>query len=320
MIPRLLITPGEPAGIGPDITAQIAQYPFAAELIFVADQNLMQARAKQLGLVLDLSPVDYQAAPQAGKIKIHHLPVNAAVKAGILDSANAAYVISTLAKAANICQQGQAQGIVTAPVNKAVINQAGISFSGHTEFFAEQCAVSQTVMLFVVKDMKVALLTTHVPLAQVPSLITKQKLHGVIAVLQQGLSKQFKIAKPKILVCGLNPHAGENGYLGREEIDVIQPALADLQKQGYDVQGPLSADTIFLQKADAILAMYHDQALPLVKYAGFGESVNVTLGLPFIRTSVDHGTALDLAGSGKADASSMKAAVDLAIKLSLKTL
>jgi 4-hydroxythreonine-4-phosphate dehydrogenase len=319
---RILLTPGEPAGIGPDITLELAQQSWPAELVVIADPDLLSARAAQLGLSLHLLECDLQTPPkahQAGTLNILPVKLNAEVQTGKLNPANADYVIRTLDLAASLCLQKKASGIVTGPVHKGIINQAGIAFTGHTEFFAQQSHVSHTVMLFVVDQLKVALATTHLPLADVPAAITKERLALVLDTLIHGLTQQFQLASPRILVCGLNPHAGEGGYLGREEIDVISPVLQTFREQDYLIEGPLPADTIFtpkhLQQADAVLAMYHDQALPLVKYVGFGHAVNVTLGLPFIRTSVDHGTALDMAGSGHANAGSMKEALALCIKL-----
>lgn len=318
-ISRILITPGEPAGIGPDITIQIAQKTWPNELVVIADPDLLNTRAKQLGLALHLMPCDLQAKPAINPphtLKIIPVTLQAPVQAGILQPANAAYVIQTLETAAKICMDKMANNIVTGPVNKSVINDAGIAFSGHTEFFADYCNVRQTVMLFVVDTLKVAIATTHLPLQDVSKALTKEHLRNVITILHDELKRKFHIAAPNILVCGLNPHAGENGYLGREEIDTITPLLNELRALGYQLEGPLPADTIFtppyLKRADAVLAMYHDQALPLVKYLGFGHAVNVTLGLPFIRTSVDHGTALTVAGSGKADPGSLEAAIKLA--------
>lgn len=319
---RILITPGEPAGIGPDITVQIAQQTWPTELIVIADPNLLKKRAQDLGLPLKLVECNLSkpAAPhQPGTLKIIPIALNAEAQAGHLNVANASYVLRTLEEAATLCQQKTDCAIVTGPVHKEIINQAGIEFSGHTEFFAKFCHVPHTVMLFVVNDLKVALATTHLPLAKVSAAITKERLRLVLSILNNELKNKFQIASPRILVCGLNPHAGEGGYLGREEIETITPLLNELRKEGFTLQGPLPADTLFtpkyLQQADAVLAMYHDQALPLVKYIGFGNAVNVTLGLPFVRTSVDHGTAIDIAGTGKADAGSMRAAINLAIKL-----
>lgn len=318
---RLLITPGEPASIGPDIVIQLLQENFPAELVVIADPDLMRERAEQIGLPLEVVECDLSAAPVSHQAKILRvIPVkcNAPVVPGKLDTSNSSYVMRTLEIAADLASQKKADAIVTGPVNKAVMNDAGISFLGHTEFFADFCGVQQTVMLFVVDELKVALVTTHIPLADVSRNITREKLRVVISILHNELQKKFHIATPHILVCGLNPHAGENGYLGREEIDTIFPVLNELKD--FHLEGPLPADTVFtplvLNRADVVLAMYHDQALPLVKYLGFGHAVNVTLGLPFVRTSVDHGTALDMAGSGKADVGSLVAAVKLAIEMS----
>jgi 4-hydroxythreonine-4-phosphate dehydrogenase len=322
---RILITPGEPAGIGPDITIQIAQQTWPAELVVIADPDLLLQRAKTNGSPLQMVECDLTKPPKPnppGTLKLLPVALNTAAEAGKLNLANADYVIRTLEKAATLCQEKRANAIVTGPVHKGVINQAGTAFTGHTEFFAHYCQVPHTVMLFVVGQLKVALATTHLPLAQVSQAITKENLRLVLSILNEGLKQQFHITSPRILICGLNPHAGEGGYLGREEIDTIAPLLADLRKQNYSLIGPLPADTIFtpnyLQQADAVLAMYHDQALPLVKYIGFGHAVNVTLGLPFVRTSVDHGTAIDVAGTDSVDAGSMAAAVKLAIELASK--
>jgi 4-hydroxythreonine-4-phosphate dehydrogenase len=322
MTKRILITPGEPAGIGPDISIQIAQQAWPHELVAVADPALLNERAKKIGLQIQLIETDINADPtphQPGTLKIIPITLHAAVTPGQLNTSNANYVLQTLQTAADICLNQQASAIVTGPVNKAVINDAGFSFAGHTEFFAAHCHVPQTVMLFVADNLKVALVTTHLPLSAVPTAITQDRLLTTLAILQTGLQQQFQIKTPRILVCGLNPHAGEEGHLGREEIDVIAPALAILRKQHYQILGPLSADTIFTPKytdhADVVVAMFHDQALPLVKYKSFGHAVNVTLGLPFIRTSVDHGTALDIAGTGMADPGSMQAAIQLAMTL-----
>jgi 4-hydroxythreonine-4-phosphate dehydrogenase len=323
---RILITPGEPAGIGPDITIQMAQEDWAHELVVIADPVLLTARAKQLNLALQLNVIDLHAAPTpslSGALKIIPVFLNGHVIAGELNLKNADYVLRTLEEAAELCQNKMAPAVVTGPVNKAILNDAGIKFTGHTEFFAEYCHVSNTVMLFVIDELKVALTTTHLPLIDVSPAITPERLRLTIATLVDGLKKQFHINSPRVLICGLNPHAGEGGHLGHEEIDIISPTLTTLRKEGYHLYGPLPADTIFtpkyLKQADAVLAMYHDQALPLVKYLGFGNAVNVTLGLPFIRTSVDHGTALAIAGTGASNPASMKAATTLAIKLLLET-
>lgn len=316
------MTPGEPAGIGPDITIQIAQQSWPFEWIAITDPDLLLQRAKEIGLPLKIMEVSLQDADtphQPGTLRILPVKLNSRVQAGKLNTQHAGYVLETLTLAAKSCLEKKAQAVVTGPVHKGIINSAGIPFTGHTEFFAQQCGAAHTVMLFVVNELKVALATTHLPLAEVSSHITQKNLRMTIEILIQGLRQQFNIVSPRILVCGLNPHAGESGYLGKEEIEIISPLLNELRAQGYQLEGPLPADTIFtpkqLSRAHAVLAMYHDQALPLVKYLGFGHAVNVTLGLPFIRTSVDHGTALDIAGTGTADSGSLAAALQLAGKL-----
>jgi 4-hydroxythreonine-4-phosphate dehydrogenase len=321
-ISRILITPGEPAGVGPDITLQIAQQNWSAELVVVADPDLLISRAKNLNVPLQLIPCDLNSSPEKnspGILKILPVTLNAPCEPGKLNSANASYVLRSLEMATDICLQQKANALVTGPVHKAVMKDAQIQFLGHTEFLAERCGVDQVIMLFVTHKMKVALATTHLPLAQVPKAITREKLIHLLRLFSSELKKRFHLNDPHILVCGLNPHAGENGYLGREEIDVIEPALQQLRDEKIRVTGPLPADTLFTEKylssADAILAMYHDQALPVVKYSGFSDAVNVTLGLPIIRTSVDHGTALDVAGTLNADAGSMASAIQLAIDL-----
>lgn len=321
-IKRILITPGEPAGIGPDITIQVAQQHWPAQLVAIADPELLSVRAKLLNLPLHLYEYDQQHTPiehQPGTLAYLPVYLQAPVVSGQLNAANAAYVIETLKLAAFLCQQKQAHAVVTGPVHKEIINQAGIPFSGHTEFFSQVCQHVPTVMLFALEHIKVALVTTHLPLKEVPAAITQQKIIQVLSIVNQGLRQYFNLITPNLLIAGLNPHAGEGGYLGREEIDVIIPALTQLKENGINVIGPLPADTIFTQKyldqADAIVAMYHDQALPLIKYMGFGHAVNVTLGLPFIRTSVDHGTALDIAGTPLVDAKSLETAIQLALSM-----
>lgn len=321
-LPRILITPGEPAGIGPDITLEIADHAWQAELVVIADPALLQDRAKQLGKSIELIECNLDAPPRLhkkGQLSILPIKLSKPVQAGKLDPANADYVLQTLNLAADLCVKQRANAIVTGPVHKGIINDAGIPFTGHTEFFAQFCQVAQTVMLFVVDELRVALVTTHLPLANVSAAITPERLHTILDILIAELKQRFQLSAPRILVCGLNPHAGEGGYLGREEIDIITPVLNHYREQGNNLVGPLPADTIFtppfLQAADAILSMYHDQALPVVKYLGFGHAVNMTLGLPFLRTSVDHGTAIDIAGTKHADAGSMKAAINLAIEI-----
>lgn len=326
---RILITPGEPAGIGPDVTIHAAQTIWDAELVVIADPDLLTARSQQIGLPLTLIACDLTSQPTANpKSTLKYIPVKlaTAVIPGKVDIRNSDYVLQTLQIATDCCLKNRAAAVVTGPVNKAVINASGHPFSGHTEFFAQAAQVDRTLMLFVVNSEKentppllVALATTHLPLKEVPNAITTENLSSALAVLHQGLQTYFHIDNPSIFVCGLNPHAGEEGHLGQEEIKIIKPLIQALTKQDYLIEGPFAADTIFLPqkraRADAILAMYHDQALPLVKYASFGHAVNVTLGLPFVRTSVDHGTALDMAATKSVDPSSLYAAIGLAISM-----
>ncbi|MGD8108049.1 4-hydroxythreonine-4-phosphate dehydrogenase PdxA [Pantoea sp. FN0302] len=319
---RVVITPGEPAGIGPDVTLQLAQRDWPVELVVCASPQLLMERAQQLGLPLTLR--QYQpgtpAQPQrAGTLTVLPVELAAPVMAGKLAVANSHYVLATLARACDGCLSGEFSALITGPVHKGVINDAGIAFSGHTEFFADRAACERVVMMLATEELRVALATTHLPLKAVSDAITEASLHEVISILHQDLQRKFGISQPHILVCGLNPHAGEGGHMGREELDTIIPALDKLRQQGMQLTGPLPADTLFqpkyLQHADAVLAMYHDQGLPVLKYQGFGRAVNITLGLPFIRTSVDHGTALELAGQGNADAGSFITALNLAINM-----
>ncbi|MCE2595181.1 4-hydroxythreonine-4-phosphate dehydrogenase PdxA [Motilimonas cestriensis] len=319
---RIVITPGEPGGIGPDLALQIAQQDWPVELVVAADPSLLLERAKQLNLAIKL--IDYNqnkpALPQRkGTLTIAPIHLAVAAKAGQLNEANGRYVLDTLSFACKGNMTGEFAAVVTGPVHKGVINRAGVSFSGHTEFFAQESNTSDVVMLLATPGLRVALVTTHIPLAYVAKAITPERLTKIIDILNDELKTKFAIAKPRIYVCGLNPHAGEDGHLGREEIEVITPTLDILREQGIDLVGPLPADTLFqpkyLDDADAVLTMYHDQGLPVLKYKGFGSSVNITLGLPFIRTSVDHGTAIDLAGSGQADAGSMFTALNQAIEM-----
>ncbi|WP_127959858.1 4-hydroxythreonine-4-phosphate dehydrogenase PdxA [Serratia microhaemolytica] len=319
---RIVITPGEPAGVGPDLLIQLAQQDWPVQLVVCADAELMQQRAKQLKLPLTLNHYQPELPPEpqrSGTLTLLPIALTAQVVPGKLNVANSSYVVETLARACDGCLQGEFDALLTGPVHKAVINDAGIAFSGHTEFFAERSHCQRVVMMLACAELRVALATTHLPLAAVAGAISQQSLCEVITILDHDLKTKFGIPQPKIYVCGLNPHAGEGGHLGREELDVIIPALEQLRSSGVQLVGPLPADTLFqpkyLQHADAVLAMYHDQGLPVLKYQGFGRAVNITLGLPFIRTSVDHGTALELAGSGTADAGSFKTALDLAIKM-----
>ncbi len=319
---RVVITPGEPAGIGPDLTVQLAQRDWPVELVVCASPQLLRHRAQQLGLPLTLR--EYQPGvavqpQQAGTLTVLPAELAQPVTAGELAVANGHYVLDTLARACDGCLNGEFAALITGPVHKGVINDAGIPFTGHTEFFAERAARERVVMMLATEELRVALATTHLPLKDVSAAITRDSLHEVINILHQDLQSKFGLATPHIFVCGLNPHAGEGGHMGREEIDTIIPALNELRQQGMLLTGPLPADTLFqpkyLQHADAVLAMYHDQGLPVLKYQGFGRAVNITLGLPFIRTSVDHGTALELAGQGTADAGSFITALNLAITM-----
>ena len=322
MTNRIAITPGEPAGIGPDLVISLAQQPWPVQLVVVASKDLIKQRAEQLNLPVTL--IDYdpslEAQPQvAGTLTILDIPLAQPCIAGTLDANNGAYVVETLQVASDKNMSGEFEAIVTGPVHKGLINKSGVPFSGHTEFFAHQANCSDVVMMLATKGLRVALVTTHIPLAYVAKAITFERLQKVTRILHKDLQDKFGIKSPKIYACGINPHAGEDGHLGREEIEIMDPAFAELRAEGIDVIGPLPADTIFQEKyledADAILSMYHDQGLPVLKYKGFGSSVNITLGLPFIRTSVDHGTALELAGVGEADSGSMIEAISSAISL-----
>lgn len=325
-IKRIAITPGEPAGVGPELVIQLAQQAWPAELVVCADPDLLISRAKQIGLPLQLRPYQPNLAPkaqEAGTLTITPFPLVEVSKCGELNEANSHYVIDTLSYAGEKNMSGEFDAIVTGPVHKGIINQSGIPFSGHTEFFAHQANCQDVVMMLSAPGLHVALVTTHIPLAYVAKAITRERLHQIIKILHQDLMTKFALSSPRIYVCGLNPHAGEDGHLGREEIDTIIPALTELREEGIDIVGPLPADTLFqakyLDDADVVLAMYHDQGLPVLKSMGFGNSVNITLGLPYIRTSVDHGTALELAGTGKADTGSFICALNTAIELATKT-
>lgn len=322
MTHRIAITPGEPAGIGPDIVISIAQRDWPVEMVVITSKSLLLERAKLLSLPLTIIDYDQHtpASPQkSGSLTVLDVELAEPSIPGTLNSANGAYVVETLRIASEKNISGEFDAIVTGPVHKGLINKAGIAFSGHTEYFANQANCTDVVMMLATEGLRVALVTTHIPLAYVAKAITAERLQKVTRILHQDLQEKFGIKSPKIYACGINPHAGEDGHLGREEIDVMEPAFAELRADGIDIIGPLPADTIFQEKylveADAILAMYHDQGLPVLKYKGFGSSVNITLGLPFIRTSVDHGTALDLAGTGTADSGSFIEAMRNAINL-----
>jgi len=321
-IPRIAISPGEPAGIGPDLVIALTREPWPAELVVIADPEMLKVRADQLGTSIDIQPFSAKHAPQAnpvGQIKLLPEDLATDVVPGQLDSANADYVLACLRRAVAGCMQHEFAAMLTGPVQKSIINQAGIPFTGHTEFLAEQTATRQPVMLLVSGELRVALLTTHLALREVPERVTAERIQSTLRTLHDGLRRHFGISEPRIIVLGLNPHAGESGHMGSEEQDIIEPALANLREQGMQLTGPIPADTAFtpdrLSAADAVLAMYHDQGLPVLKHHGFGRSVNVTLGLPIIRTSVDHGTALDLAATGRANPGSMRAALQLAIEI-----
>ncbi|KZE86534.1 4-hydroxythreonine-4-phosphate dehydrogenase PdxA [Chromobacterium subtsugae] len=320
--PILAVTAGEPAGIGPDLALQLPRLLPERRCVVIADRGLLAQRAGLLGL--DVSLADYRAGQigPAGALEVLHVPLAAPAAPGRLDPANGRYVLDTLNAAIDGCLAGEFAAMVTAPVHKGVINEAGVPFSGHTEYLAERTATKKVVMMLAGGGMRVALATTHLPLRAVADAITAPLLFEVIRILHADLKRKFGIAAPRILVAGLNPHAGESGHMGREEIDVIEPALQALRAEGIELIGPLPADTLFnpdkLAQADAVLAMYHDQGLPVLKHASFGAGINITLGLPIIRTSVDHGTALDLAGSGRADPGSLVEAVQLAAQLAAR--
>jgi 4-hydroxythreonine-4-phosphate dehydrogenase len=311
MRPRLAITTGEPAGIGPEISVAALDPPLPAEITLIGDADLIGARAA----------LTQRRVPDS--VEILHVPLAAPAVAGQLDVRNAQYVLATLDAAIDGCTAGRFDAVITAPVQKSVINDAGVPFSGHTEYLAERTATPQVVMMLAGSTphgpLRVALATTHLPLARVSAAISPEMLVSVLRVIDHDLRLRFGIANPRVAVAGLNPHAGEGGHLGREEIEVIAPAIERVRTEGIDAHGPLPADTLFVpavaQRFDAVLAMFHDQGLPVLKYATFGHGVNVTLGLPFVRTSVDHGTALDLAGRGTADAGSLRAALELAVEL-----
>jgi len=329
-LPRLALTAGEPAGIGPELVAKLAASDLAADLVAIADPDLLARSARAAGIELSLRAYDGAAiaARTRGELRVIATALSAPATPGRLDPRNAPYVLATLARAADGAASGEFAAIVTAPVHKGVVNDAGIPFTGHTEFFAARARRDVVMMLTAPGgarnggDLRVALATTHLPLAAVPTAITRAGLVQTLRILCDDLIARFRVAAPRVAVLGLNPHAGEGGHLGREEIDVIAPAIGQLRAAGFDVQGPIPADTAFvptqLQRYDAVLAMYHDQGLPVLKHAGFGHAVNVTLGLPYLRTSVDHGTALDLAGADRADPGSLFAATRLALSLAME--
>jgi 4-hydroxythreonine-4-phosphate dehydrogenase len=321
-IARLAVTTGEPSGIGPDLIIQLSTVQHQAELIVIADKKMMKQRAVQLGIAVTF--IDFAKGTEArinpkGQITILDIKCPAPVIAGKLNKTNAPYVLETLIRATKGCLNKEFDAMVTAPLHKGIINDAGVTFTGHTEFLAELTNAKLPVMLLAADKLRVALATTHLPLKDVSNAISKESLTNVITILNHDLIHKFGIKSPHILICGLNPHAGEGGHLGMEEIDTIEPVVEKLKRDGLNLTGPLPADTLFtpnnLDDADAVLAMFHDQGLPVLKYVGFGHAINVTLGLPIIRTSVDHGTALDLAGTGKASTGSMVAAIYAAIEM-----
>ena len=319
--PRLAVTSGEPAGIGPDLCLMLAEQQFPAQLVVYADPELLAQRAEILGINVNLvqfDPLDRTPAPR-GTLLVAPARLVSPVTAGTVNPDNSAYVLDILTQATRGCMNGTFDAMVTAPVHKEVINNAGVAFTGHTEFLAEQTGTEKVVMMLATEGLRVALATTHLPLSEVSSAITPESLRQVIDILYREMQARFGISRPHILVCGLNPHAGEGGHLGREETDTITPVLEQCRLEGMNLTGPLPADTLFnpklLDTADAVLAMYHDQGLPVLKFKGFGRAVNITLGLPIIRTSVDHGTALDLAASGKACSGSLYTAIDTALEM-----
>ncbi len=322
-IRRIVVTAGEPAGIGPDLVLALSTEDWAHQIVVCADKNMLMERAKLLGIDVELTDYHPEHAPtaqKAGTLIVDHVEITETAVAGQLNEANGHYVLKTLERAALGCMNDEFDAIVTGPVHKGVINRSGVAFSGHTEFFAEKSNTPLVVMMLATEGLRVALVTTHIPLAYVSKAVTAERLEKVIDILHKDLVEKFAIEQPNIYVCGLNPHAGEDGCLGREEIETITPTLEKIQQEkGIKLTGPLPADTIFNEKylndADAVLGMYHDQVLPVLKYKGFGRSVNITLGLPFIRTSVDHGTALELAGTGQADTGSFRTALTHAIEL-----
>jgi 4-hydroxythreonine-4-phosphate dehydrogenase len=319
---RLVISSGEPAGIGPDLICELAQLHWPVPLVVIGDRQLLQERAQQLNLALNLHDYhadDAQAPLEPGHLYLLHEPLAAPCQAGLLNPVNAQYVLNMLTRATQGCLSGEFSALITGPVHKGVINDAGVAFSGHTEMLAELSNVDQVVMMLATPGLRVALATTHLPLRAVADAITPELVGRVIDITYQSLQTQFGLPQPRLMVAGLNPHAGEDGHMGREEIDIINPIIAQRQAQGWNVSGSYPADTLFtpakLNQADAFLAMYHDQGLPVLKHKGFGQAVNITLGLPFVRTSVDHGTALELAGTGQADAGSFRYAIQVALEM-----
>ena len=324
LAPRLALTPGEPAGVGPDLAVLVATQRGHGAIVCIADPALLHARARKLGLEVEIEEVDAADVapdPKPGVVRVHPTPLAVAASPGTLDPANARYVLNCLDIAVDLCHNGVLDAMVTGPVQKSVINDAGIRFSGHTEYLAQRLGRTAPVMMLVAHDLRVALVTTHIPLVEVPASITSAQVRHTTEVVAAALVELFGIEQPRLCVCGLNPHGGEGGYLGDEEITTISPALDELRARGMSIVGPLPADTAFTQenrgRYDAFVAMYHDQGLPVLKSLGFGNAVNLTLDLPIVRTSVDHGTALALAGGGEVDCRSLQAALRLAASLAL---
>lgn len=317
--PLLAVTCGEPAGVGPELVLRLAERTRSARIVAIGNRALLAERAARLALPVRLCAFDERLPAEPGTLAVLDVPLAVPSRPGELDARNAAHVLAMLDAAIDGCVAGRFDAMVTAPVHKGIINDAGVPFTGHTEYLAERTATPRVVMMLAGAGLRVALATTHLPLREVADAITPELLREVLLILDRDLREKFGLGAPRILVAGLNPHAGEGGHMGREELDVIGPALDELRRQGLNLIGPLPADTLFtphqLERGDAQLAMYHDQGLPVLKHASFGGGVNITLGLPIIRTSVDHGTALDLAGSGKADPGSLYAAVDCALDM-----
>ena len=318
-LPVIALTTGEPAGIGPDLALMLAREALPARVVMIGDQDLLAQRSRLLGLQTDLRRYAVADSAPPGTTEVEHVPLAREAHAGKLDPENGRYVLATLDRAIAGCLSGEFDAMVTAPVHKGAINDTGVPFTGHTEYLADRTGTAHVVMVLVGGGLRVALATTHLALADVPRAITHANLAATLRVLNAGLIEQFGVASPRILVAGLNPHSGESGHLGREEIEVIEPVIRTLSAEGLLLEGPIPADTLFvperLQRADCALAMYHDQGLPVLKYASFGRGVNVTLGLPLVRTSVDHGTALDLAGTGRAEAGSLLEALRMAVEI-----
>ena len=320
MRPLIAVTSGEPAGIGPELCLRLIEQPAAAaQLVILSDRELLAERARALGFAAQLRDWTPGLPAVAGTLDVLHIPLTRAAHPGRLDPANASYVLALLDRAIDGCRSHEFAAMVTAPVHKGIINDGGVAFTGHTEYLAEKTGTAQVVMMLAGGGLRVALATTHLALKDVPAAVTQQSLEQTLRILHADMGRKYGIGNPRILVAGLNPHAGEGGYLGREEIEVITPVLDRLRGEGMTLLGPLPADTMFtpplLAQGDCVLAMYHDQGLTALKYASFGQGINVTLGLPIIRTSVDHGTALELAGTGRADPGSLFVAVDQAVEM-----